>query len=154
MMKNQQIFVTVLVLSICQWSVIAGLTDETSKGPTPLTNLTTVAPTDTNTTTSSPTPPPTTTTVAPTTTTTTTTSSTTSSTTPSTTTSSTTPTPSNSTTVAPSTTPKPTPAPHPCGGFSGSSFIGGIVLTIGMIAIGFVAHKIYKSKFDRNYHTL
>lgn len=61
----------------------------------------------------------------------------------------------NTTTVAPkTTTPAPNPTPDNCRHFDAPSFIGGIVLTIGLIAIGFVAHKIYKSKFDRNYHTL
>lgn len=98
-----------------------------------------------------------TTTSAPTTTTTTTTTSTTTAppipppTTPST----------NTTTVAPtttSTTPSPPPTPKPpvppCNRFNASSFVGGIVLTLGLLSIGLVAYKFFKGRTDRNYQTL
>jgi len=48
----------------------------------------------------------------------------------------------------------PAPKPVPCGHFDGSSFIGGIVLTLGLLAIGLVAYKFYKARNERNYHTL
>ncbi|XP_055313731.1 sialomucin core protein 24-like [Sitodiplosis mosellana] len=152
-MKTQQIFVTVLVFSICQWSVLGADSAKaeppvSSTTPATADNTTTLAPTTptpapdntttTSTTTTTPTPAPNTTT--------TTTSTTTSTPKPDTTT------PNTSTTTT--TTAKPTPTPEPCRHFDAPSFIGGIVLTIGLIAIGFVAHKVYKSKFDRNYHTL
>ncbi|XP_049805257.1 sialomucin core protein 24-like [Schistocerca nitens] len=38
--------------------------------------------------------------------------------------------------------------------FDGPSFIGGIVLSLGTMAIGFVAFKFYKARTERNYHTL
>ncbi|XP_018320919.1 threonine-rich protein isoform X3 [Agrilus planipennis] len=38
--------------------------------------------------------------------------------------------------------------------FDGPSFIGGIVLASGLMAIGFVAFKFYKARTERNYHTL
>ncbi|XP_059485169.1 sialomucin core protein 24-like [Neocloeon triangulifer] len=99
-----------------------------------------------------------TTTPAPTTTSTTSTSTTTSttSTTPSTTstsTTTTTPTPSTTTTTAaPSTTASPPVVPGRK--FDAPSFIGGIVLALGCMAISFVAWKFYKARTERNYHTL
>ncbi|XP_037031507.1 sialomucin core protein 24-like [Bradysia coprophila] len=101
--------------------------------------------------------PPTTTTKAPDTTTVTTPSTPTTSTTTSTTpvptpTTPPTPTPSTSTTTPAPPTPKPEPIP--CRRFDGPSFIGGIVLTVGLIAISFVVWKFYKSRTERNYHTL
>ncbi|KAK9875167.1 hypothetical protein WA026_005959 [Henosepilachna vigintioctopunctata] len=39
-------------------------------------------------------------------------------------------------------------------GFDGPSFIGGIVLAAGLMAIGFVAFKFYKARTELNYHTL
>ena len=38
--------------------------------------------------------------------------------------------------------------------FDGASFIGGIVLCAGLVAIVFFGMKFYKAKADRNYHTL
>ncbi|KAK4883350.1 hypothetical protein RN001_006669 [Aquatica leii] len=66
-----------------------------------------------------------------------------------------------STTVNPVTTskvtttsPNTTEAPHHNRQFDGPSFIGGIVLATGLMAIGFVAFKFYKARTERNYHTL
>lgn len=39
-------------------------------------------------------------------------------------------------------------------GFDGPSFIGGIILTLGLLAIGFMGFKYYKNQTERNYHTL
>ncbi|XP_038214249.1 vegetative cell wall protein gp1 [Zerene cesonia] len=67
------------------------------------------------------------------------------------------------TTVKPSEPTKPTVAPkddaavHPIearSGFDGPSFIGGIILTLGLLAIGFMGFKYYKNQTERNYHTL
>ncbi|XP_062896861.1 sialomucin core protein 24 isoform X1 [Mobula hypostoma] len=52
----------------------------------------------------------------------------------------------NGTTVAP-------PMPHRNSTFDAASFIGGIVLVLGLQAVIFFAVKFCKSK-DRNYHTL
>lgn len=63
----------------------------------------------------------------------------------------------NSTIVPPTTTeppPTPKPIPPPCRRFDGPSFIGGIVLAVGLMAISIVAWKFYKARTDRNYHTL
>ncbi|CAH0552840.1 unnamed protein product [Brassicogethes aeneus] len=38
--------------------------------------------------------------------------------------------------------------------FDGPSFVGGIVLALGLVAIGFVAFKFYKARTELNYHTL
>ncbi|CAG9787660.1 unnamed protein product [Diatraea saccharalis] len=38
--------------------------------------------------------------------------------------------------------------------FDGPSFIGGIILTLGLLAIGFMGFKYYKNQTERNYHTL
>lgn len=38
--------------------------------------------------------------------------------------------------------------------FDGASFIGGIVLCAGLVAIVFFGMKFYKAKTERNYHTL
>ncbi|XP_078130129.1 sialomucin core protein 24 isoform X1 [Sander vitreus] len=52
-----------------------------------------------------------------------------------------------------STTPtSPSPAPHK-NTFDAASFIGGIVLVLGLQAVIFFLYKFCKSK-DRNYHTL
>ncbi|KAL3277043.1 hypothetical protein HHI36_012404 [Cryptolaemus montrouzieri] len=59
------------------------------------------------------------------------------------------PTPSPSTQPIVSTTPLPIPR-----GFDGPSFIGGIVLASGLMAIGFVAFKFYRARTELNYHTL
>ncbi|NXI82022.1 MUC24 protein, partial [Rhipidura dahli] len=58
----------------------------------------------------------------------------------------TTPTPSGTTTVA------PVPVPHKST-FDAASFIGGIVLVLGLQAVIFFLYKFCRSK-DRNYHTL
>ncbi|XP_032516556.2 porimin [Danaus plexippus] len=39
-------------------------------------------------------------------------------------------------------------------GFDGPSFIGGMILTLGLLAIGFMGFKYYKNQTERNYHTL
>ncbi|CAD7084382.1 unnamed protein product [Hermetia illucens] len=87
----------------------------------------------------------------------TTSSTTSSSSSTSTTSTSTTPIPSTPTTPttppSPSTTTTVKPPPN-CRHFDGPSFIGGIVLTIGLLAISFVAYKFYKARNERNYHTL
>ncbi|XP_008276861.1 sialomucin core protein 24 isoform X2 [Stegastes partitus] len=60
-------------------------------------------------------------------------------------------TPSNSTgTSVPSTT---AVSPHKNSTFDAASFIGGIVLVLGLQAVIFFLYKFCKSK-DRNYHTL
>ncbi|XP_029281082.1 sialomucin core protein 24 isoform X3 [Cottoperca gobio] len=51
-----------------------------------------------------------------------------------------------------STTVAPSPAPHK-NTFDAASFIGGIVLVLGLQAVIFFLYKFCKSK-DRNYHTL
>ncbi|XP_014849413.1 PREDICTED: sialomucin core protein 24 isoform X3 [Poecilia mexicana] len=53
-------------------------------------------------------------------------------------------------TLAPNTT---TVAPHKNSTFDAASFIGGIVLVLGLQAVIFFLYKFCKSK-DRNYHTL
>ncbi|XP_033931319.1 sialomucin core protein 24 isoform X2 [Pseudochaenichthys georgianus] len=61
--------------------------------------------------------------------------------------------PSNTTGTAPATTKvAPSPAPHH-NTFDAASFIGGIVLVLGLQAVIFFLYKFCKSK-DRNYHTL
>ncbi|KAJ8009599.1 hypothetical protein DPEC_G00090570 [Dallia pectoralis] len=47
----------------------------------------------------------------------------------------------------------PSPAPHKNSTFDAASFIGGIVLVLGLQAVIFFLYKFCKSK-DRNYHTL
>lgn len=82
----------------------------------------------------------------------TTTTSSTSSTTSSTTSSSTT----ESSTVHSTTTHVPlktTVAPNGRH-FDPPSFIGGIVLALGLLAIIYVSFKFYKARTERNYHTL
>lgn len=66
-----------------------------------------------------------------------------SSTTESSTVHSTTPTVPSKTTVAPN-------GRH----FDPPSFIGGIVLALGLLAIIYVSFKFYKARTERNYHTL
>ncbi|XP_036003245.1 sialomucin core protein 24 isoform X2 [Fundulus heteroclitus] len=67
------------------------------------------------------------------------------------------PSPSNSsTTVTPVSTSAPNTtavAPHKNSTFDAASFIGGIVLVLGLQAVIFFLYKFCKSK-DRNYHTL
>ena len=53
------------------------------------------------------------------------------------------------TTAMPTT--KPTAAP---GSFDMPSFIGGIILCAGVVAIAFFGCKFYKNRSERNYHTL
>ncbi|XP_060946981.1 sialomucin core protein 24 [Limanda limanda] len=56
--------------------------------------------------------------------------------------------------TSPSTTPvSPTPASQKNATFDAASFIGGIVLVLGLQAVIFFLYKFCKSK-DRNYHTL
>ncbi|KAK5598996.1 hypothetical protein CRENBAI_000463 [Crenichthys baileyi] len=62
----------------------------------------------------------------------------------------------SSTSTTPASTPVPstTPvAPHKNSTFDATSFIGGIVLVLGLQAVIFFLYKFCKSK-DRNYHTL
>ncbi|XP_014000741.1 sialomucin core protein 24 [Salmo salar] len=47
----------------------------------------------------------------------------------------------------------PSPVPHKNSTFDAASFIGGIVLVLGLQAVVFFLYKFCKSK-DRNYHTL
>ncbi|XP_042245938.1 sialomucin core protein 24 [Thunnus maccoyii] len=62
--------------------------------------------------------------------------------------------PSTSTGTSTTTTPiAPSPAPHKNSTFDAASFIGGIVLVLGLQAVIFFLYKFCKSK-DRNYHTL
>uniref|UniRef100_A0A182JWQ5 Uncharacterized protein n=1 Tax=Anopheles christyi TaxID=43041 RepID=A0A182JWQ5_9DIPT len=84
---------------------------------------------------------------------------TTSTTTPATPTPAPTPTPTTST-VAPSTTPAPTPVPH-CNRFDPYSFVGGMILAYGSLAISLVLYKFYKTHTNagamtnaNNYRTL
>ncbi|XP_053193331.1 sialomucin core protein 24 [Scomber japonicus] len=59
-----------------------------------------------------------------------------------------------STGTSTTTTPiAPTAAPHKNSTFDAASFIGGIVLVLGLQAVIFFLYKFCKSK-DRNYHTL
>ncbi|KAL4661055.1 sialomucin core protein 24 [Arapaima gigas] len=51
------------------------------------------------------------------------------------------------------TTVAPSPSPHKKSTFDAASFIGGIVLVLGLQAVIFFLYKFCKSK-DRNYHTL
>ncbi|XP_054618744.1 sialomucin core protein 24 isoform X1 [Dunckerocampus dactyliophorus] len=61
---------------------------------------------------------------------------------------------SNSSTIHTSATPvTSSPAPHKNSTFDAASFIGGIVLVLGLQAVIFFLYKFCKSK-DRNYHTL
>ncbi|XP_061668002.1 sialomucin core protein 24 isoform X2 [Syngnathoides biaculeatus] len=55
-----------------------------------------------------------------------------------------------STSIAPVTH---SPAPHKSSTFDAASFIGGIVLVLGLQAVLFFFYKFSKSK-DRNYHTI
>ncbi|XP_043075014.1 sialomucin core protein 24 [Puntigrus tetrazona] len=57
----------------------------------------------------------------------------------------------NATSVSPA--PTPTPSPSKSSTFDAASFIGGIVLVLGLQAVIFFLYKFCKSK-DRNYHTL
>lgn len=62
-------------------------------------------------------------------------------------------------TVAPTTSAAPTASPAPSTGdggqsFDAASFIGGIVLCAGMVAIAYFGLKFYRARQERNYHTL
>ncbi|XP_053604507.1 sialomucin core protein 24-like [Plodia interpunctella] len=57
----------------------------------------------------------------------------------------------SSSTVTPKTV---VPTPVQARGFDGASFVGGIILTLGLLAIGFMGFKYYKNQTERNYHTL
>ncbi|XP_061900472.1 sialomucin core protein 24 isoform X2 [Entelurus aequoreus] len=60
----------------------------------------------------------------------------------------------NSSTIQTSAAPvTSSPAPHKNSTFDAASFIGGIVLVLGLQAVIFFLYKFCKSK-DRNYHTL
>ncbi|XP_077409067.1 sialomucin core protein 24 isoform X1 [Vanacampus margaritifer] len=59
----------------------------------------------------------------------------------------------NSSVSTPSVPVTTTPAPHRSSTFDAASFIGGIVLVLGLQAVIFFLYKFCKSK-DRNYHTL
>uniref|UniRef100_A0A182NCB1 Uncharacterized protein n=1 Tax=Anopheles dirus TaxID=7168 RepID=A0A182NCB1_9DIPT len=142
---------------------------------TPAGDNNTTVPTTTPTTTSTTSTPETTTkndtttTTTPATTTTTpsTTTPTTTSTTPNSTTSTaapTTPTPAPNTTTTSTetpTTPAPTPVPH-CKRFDAYSFVGGMILAYGSLAISLVLYKFYKTHWNNpgvgnngnNYRTL
>ncbi|KAL1505309.1 hypothetical protein ABEB36_004903 [Hypothenemus hampei] len=71
--------------------------------------------------------------------------------------------PNTSTLLPPSSTTKKQPTsvpdsstvpPHHDRKFDGPSFVGGIILAIGLIAIGFFSFQFYKARTERNYHTL
>lgn len=48
---------------------------------------------------------------------------------------------------------KPTEAPTlQTRSFDGPSFIGGIILTLGLIAVSFIGYKYYKNQTERNYY--
>ncbi|KAF8790991.1 sialomucin core protein 24-like [Argiope bruennichi] len=82
------------------------------------------------------------------------------------TTTTTTPSTTSSTTTTPTTTSQPTTTvsdttvttrttPATTGRhFDAPSFIGGIVLALGLLAIIYVSFKFYKARTERNYHTL
>lgn len=62
-------------------------------------------------------------------------------------------------TEAPTTLPPPTttakPCPTPDGRhFDAPSFFGGMVLAVGIVAVAYAAWRFYKSRNERNYHTL
>jgi len=134
-------------------------TSTTTVNPTQNTTTEATTTTTTTTTTASTTTSPTTTTSSTTTTPATTTTATTTTLTPDTTTTAQTTTTVETTTTATTTTPSPStttakPQPQPCRRFDGPSFIGGIVLAVGLAGIGYVIWKFYKSRTERNYHTL
>nr|DAA34678.1 TPA_inf: hypothetical secreted protein 2063 [Amblyomma variegatum] len=66
----------------------------------------------------------------------------------------TTPSTNATTTVAPTTAVPPTAVPPPERHFDTLSFLGGIILTLGCLAICYVGFKFYKARTERNYHTL
>lgn len=68
----------------------------------------------------------------------------------------TTPTTPGTTPNTTSTTPGTTPGKGGSSGqsFDGASFVGGIILSLGIVAIVFFGLKFYKARKDQNYHTL
>ncbi|XP_035893232.1 cell wall protein DAN4-like isoform X2 [Anopheles stephensi] len=127
----------------------------TSTSTTPATTTETTSSTTTTTTSTTPETTTTSTTVTPPTTpsTTSTTSTTEKPTTP-------TPAPTTSSTETPTTAAPPTPAPH-CNRFDAYSFVGGMILAYGSLAISLVLYKFYKTHMNqanindpRNYRTL
>ncbi|XP_012267046.2 cell wall protein DAN4-like [Athalia rosae] len=70
----------------------------------------------------------------------------------------TTPVTSTSSAIPPASTtaipPTPTPCPSDHRHFDGPSFMGGIILTAGLVAITFILWKFYKARAERNYRTL
>ena len=68
------------------------------------------------------------------------------------------PTTSNATTTGTTSTTTGTTTPGKSGGsgqsFDGASFVGGIILSLGIVAIIFFGLKFYKARKDQNYHTL
>ncbi|GIY18350.1 hypothetical protein CEXT_410781 [Caerostris extrusa] len=68
-----------------------------------------------------------------------------------TTSASSTPPPSSTTTLTSTVPTTPTAAGRH---FDAPSFIGGIVLALGLLAIIYVSFKFYKARTERNYHTL
>ncbi|XP_069830918.1 sialomucin core protein 24 [Dendropsophus ebraccatus] len=60
---------------------------------------------------------------------------------------------SHSSASTPTTTPTPSTSPFKKNTFDAASFIGGIVLVLGVQAVVFFLYKFCKAK-DRNYHTL
>uniref|UniRef100_A0A2H8TJ43 Porimin n=1 Tax=Melanaphis sacchari TaxID=742174 RepID=A0A2H8TJ43_9HEMI len=132
---------TVLIPPTTPTSVIQTSTNSSTIEVEPTKNSTTTTPAPTTTPTTTTTPLPTT-------------SSTT--TTPSPTTSSTTTTPSSSTTVSPNVTTAvpPTPEPSPARSWDGPSFLGGMVLAFGIVAVGFVGYRFFYLGRGGAYHTL
>lgn len=59
----------------------------------------------------------------------------------------------NATSASTPSPPSPSPSPSKSSTFDAASFIGGIVLVLGLQAVIFFLYKFCKSK-DRNYHTL
>ncbi|XP_052896735.1 adipocyte plasma membrane-associated protein Hemomucin-like isoform X2 [Anopheles moucheti] len=134
--------------------------DKNTTTPATTTSTTTTTESTTTSSTTTTTPKPTT----PTTTSTTTTTVTPPTTPPTTTTTPTTPTPAptpTSTSTETPTTPAPTPAPH-CNRFDAYSFVGGMILAYGSLAISLVLYKFYKTHSNaagiannsNNYRTL
>lgn len=65
----------------------------------------------------------------------------------------------NGTTPEAPTTPAVAPTAAPSGQlperhFDALSFVGGIILSLGCLAILYVGFKFYKARTERNYHTL
>ncbi|XP_022177673.1 porimin-like [Myzus persicae] len=60
--------------------------------------------------------------------------------------------PNVTTTIPP--TPEPTPAPSPARSWDGPSFLGGMVLAFGIVAVGFVGYRFFYLGRGGAYHTL